>query len=167
MIHITHIASGARFWDDDTAVYGSRYDASVVIQWEGPKAVMLSAFTVNHGSEVTRKMLRELVTELDRLGVQRIRSTREHGRLLPMAKLMPDGTFVNDVAELVAYCASEERRRYPPGLAPKPPAPGQQRRRGEPEWQDTVPSPLSSHPLQEVRATDPPDDAPKPPKDTP
>lgn len=152
-VHITLIAATARFWDDDAAVYGTRYDASLVLQWESKAAVILSAFTLNAGAHVTRKLLRELVAELAKFGIERIRSTREQGRLLPFGKLQPDGTFLHSVAELTEYCAQEDRRR-PAG---KPPAPAQHRRHGEKDWQPTVPSALSHQLENHVRATDPGD----------
>jgi hypothetical protein len=158
-VHITILAATARFFDPQT-VYGQRYAASAVLQWEGPKALIVSTFTVNAGHHVTRTMLREFVDELVKLGIERIRATREHGRVLPLGKLQSDGTFLHDVADLVAYCSKEERRQRPEG---KPPVPSPQRRHGEKDWQPTVPDGLSHQLENHVRASDPP----APPKDTP
>jgi hypothetical protein len=152
-VHITILAATARFFDPQT-VYGQRYAASAVLQWEGPKSLIVSTFTVNSGHHVTRTMLREFVDELVKLGIERIRATREHGRVLPLGKLQSDGTFIHDVADLVEYCAREDRRR-PTRTAP--PAPGPQRRHGERDWQPTVPDGLSHQLENHARATDPPE----------
>jgi hypothetical protein len=154
-VHITVLVAVARFFEPGT-VYGQRYAASAVLQWEGPKVLNVSAFTVNSGHHVSRAMLREFVDELVKLGIERIRATREHGRVLPLGVKQSDGTFLHDVAELVEYCARDERRRP---ARPAPPAPGPQRRRGEKDWQPTVPDGLNpSHELENhSRPSDPPE----------
>lgn len=154
MIRYTELTGAMRFWDDDLAPYGSRYDASLHIHWESPKTVNLTMFTLNAGGHVTRKLLRELVEKMVELGVERMRSTREHGRLLPLAHLQSDGTFINEVSELVEFCAREERRRPPPGRRPPAQPEGQQRRLGERDWQPDPPE------IQRVPPEPPPEDPP-------
>jgi len=162
MIHFLPIVGLMRYFDAEAPIYGAHADAALLVQFETPKTVFVSIFKASQSKPPTRKLLRETVLHLAEKGVDRMKSAPELGALLPMSHLQHDGTYFSQVSELIEFCARDDRRHTP---APQP-VKGQQRRRGEAEWQDTVPS--RSHELENhVRPKDAPQIEPEWPAPTP
>lgn len=137
MIRYTETTGELRFFDDDDAPHMARFDASCVVLWEQPTVVWIRMLSTNAGSSVTRKMLRDLVDWLVEHRVEMVRSRRGMGHLLPLARLQPDGSFLNVVSDLLDYVSRGQRGP----LAPSPPG-VPQRRAGEADWQSTQPAQL-------------------------
>lgn len=138
MMRYAELTGVLRFWDDGADANGT-HDAFLVVQWEEhPHAVTVSGFGDFH---ITRKLICELAEWMQSRGITRMRTTRERGRVMLLGKPQGDGTFLHSIEAISAYCAEpDDRRRYPPGVeAPARASPAPRRRRGETEWQDTIP----------------------------
>lgn len=88
----------ARFYAEDSAAPMADYQLVCSVNWENPRVVWVHGL-MGRGS---RKLWRDFVDRLHALGVEQIRAARAEGRVLPRARLHPDGNgLVMDIADLM------------------------------------------------------------------
>lgn len=102
---ITTTDAELRVWVDEGAKWGDPYQVAARVRWRPTEPGAVDLTLAMATAPITRSMVRAVLSELLRHGVQRAYTTRFEGGLMPGGQLQPNGSVMVDVQALAERIA--------------------------------------------------------------
>ena len=88
-----------RGYTNPDAAERAQFQIQCVIVFDDPENVWVKGLIRN--APIGHKLWREFVHDLHAIGIRYIHAEREEGRILPRAKLQPDGSWLMEIENLL------------------------------------------------------------------